>query len=267
MNGREMIIALSLKAKGDWDTVLGMIKNKEKLPEEEAKELLSSLKCKTVTIIDPDYPEPLKRCPKPPLVLYYYGDLSLANDHSRNVAYIGSRDASQYGLEMARYFASALVERGAVVVSGMARGIDSCAQEEVLNQRGKTIAVLGSGIDCPFPSSSTNLYKRIKTNGLILSEYPNDTPPSQKQFPFRNRIIAALSKLVIVGEASKRSGTLITVGYALSCGSDVACIPTRACLESATNNLIKDGAYLLDNASDLDVFLKNEEEKQTENFL
>ncbi len=262
MTGREMLIASSIKVKGDWDSLLTMIKNKETLDEKEAKELLSSLKCKAVTLIDDDYPECLKRCPKPPIVIFYYGDLSLASDHARNVAYIGSRDASSYGLEMARYFADALVERGAVVVSGLARGIDSAAQEEVLKQRGKTIAVLGSGIDCPFPASSVNLYKRIKTDGLVLSEYPNDTPPNQKQFPVRNRIIAALSNLVIVGEAAKRSGTLITVGYALTCGSEVACVPTKAAQEAATNTLIKEGAHLLDCASDLDVFLQSKPKKE-----
>ncbi len=261
MTGREMLIASSIKVNGDWDSLLRMIKNKETLEENEAKTLLASLKCKAVTLIDEDYPESLKRCPKPPIVLFYYGDLSLASDHSRNVAYIGSRDATDYGIEMARYFSDALVERGAVVVSGMARGIDAAAHEEVLKQRGKTIAVLGSGIDRPFPASSANLYKRIKTDGLILSEYPNDTAPDQKQFPFRNRIIAALSNLVIVGEASKRSGTLITVGYALTCGSEVACVPTRAGQQATTNNLIKEGAHLLDCATDLDVFLKSDPKK------
>ncbi len=261
MNGREILIASAIKVNGDWDALLRIIKNKEKMPEEEATKLLSEMKSKAVTIIDDDYPESLKRCPKPPIVLFYYGDISLVNDHKRNVAYIGSRDASPYGLDMAKYFSEALVKRGAVVVSGLARGIDSCAQEEVLNQRGKTVAVLGSGIDFPFPLSSSDLYKRIKTDGLILSEYPGNTPPSPKQFPFRNRIIAALSNLVIVGEASKRSGTLITVGYALSCGSEVACIPSLACKESATNTLIKEGAYLLDNEKDLDAFLSMEKEK------
>ena len=255
MNGRDILIASAIKVNGDWDALLKIIKNKERIEEEEANKLLSEMKCKAVTIIDSDYPQSLKRCPKPPMVLFYYGDLSLASERKRNVAYIGSRDASPYGLDMAKYFSNALVKKGAVVVSGLARGIDSCAQEEVLNQRGKTIAILGSGIDFPFPLTSSNLYKRIKTDGLILSEYPGNTPPSPKQFPFRNRIIAALSNLIIVGEASKKSGTLITVGYGLSCGAEIACVPALACKEAATNTLIKEGAYLLDEESDLDSFL------------
>lgn len=254
MTGREILIAASVKCDGDWDSIVRMIRNKERIDDEEAAHLIKSVRSKVVTIVDKDYPEALKRVPKAPLVIYYYGDLSLMSDVNRIAGYIGSRDASPYGLEMANYFGKALVERDAIVVSGMARGIDSAVQEAVLLNRGKTIAVLGSGIDNPYPLESIKLYRRIKIEGLVISEYPGRSQPSTWHFPMRNRIIAALSKLLIVGEAAQRSGTLITVAQALGSGIDVGCVPTQACLQSAANSLIKEGAALIDDASDLDVY-------------
>lgn len=266
MTGREMLIAASLKARGDWEETMRIIHSKEYVQEEEARVLLSKVHSKVVTILDEDYPECFRHCLRSPIVLYYYGDLSLLSDKKRNVAYVGSRDASPYGLEMARYFGGALARRGYVVISGLARGIDAAVAEEVIKERGKTVAILGSGIDCPYPPSSLSLYRRIKLDGLVISEYPNDTPPNPIQFPKRNRLIGGSAILTIIGEASAHSGTLITAGFALSSGADIAAIPFEACKGSVCNALLRDGAFLLDDEDDLDVLLPKLENAYTKNY-
>ena len=128
MEGREMLIVASVLCKGDFAEIMKMIRNRVVPSEEESQKAFASVKSTVTTIIDDDYPECLKHVDKPPIVLYYYGDLSLIQDRSRIAGYVGSREASPYGLEMARYFADAMVERGLVVISGMARGIDSAVQ-------------------------------------------------------------------------------------------------------------------------------------------
>lgn len=258
MKAHDILVALSVKYEGDFDAMHAAMVRKEDLSDEEIKRLTSSLRCKTTTIVDDDYPQSLRSVPKTPIVLYYYGDISLVSDVDRCVSYIGSRDASPYGLETTEYFVREIIDRGYVIVSGLARGIDAAAAETALKNHGKTVAVLGSGIDVPYPSTSRDLYNRIKVNGLILSEYPPGTEPRPHRFPARNRIIAGLSSLTIVGEAGKMSGTLITVGFAMYAGRDVACIPYPCRSGSACNSLIRDGALLLDDIEDLDAYLKGE---------
>lgn len=250
MTGRDILIYLAMKYKGNWDDIYGAIKRKEPIDDMAFTNLLATLKANAITIIDKNYPDHLKQAHKPPFVLFYYGDLSLLDHPQETVAFIGSRKASEYGKKMARLIVSDLAKK-MVIVSGMAKGIDTVAHETAINAKGKTIAVLGSGIDYCYPRENIELYRSIKENHLLISEYPNRVEPDHSQFPLRNRIIAMLAKSVVVGEADLKSGTLITVSYALSQGRDVCCVPYPADISSACNSLIKQGAKLVENANDV----------------
>ncbi len=250
MTGRDILIYLAIKYEGNWDNIYGAIKRKEPIDDTSFNDLLATLKANTITIIDKNYPDHLKQAHKPPFVLFYYGDLSLLEHPQETIAFIGSRKASEYGKKMTRVIVADLAKK-MVIVSGMARGIDAVAHETAINSKGKTIAVLGSGIDYCYPRENFDLYNNIKENHLLISEYPNKVAPDHSQFPLRNRIIAMLSKSVVVGEADIKSGTLITVSYALSQGRDVCCVPYPADISSACNSLIKQGAKLVENANDV----------------
>jgi DNA processing protein len=189
------------------------------------------------------------------LVLFYRGDISLLKDENKCVSYIGSRLASPYGLECARNLAGGLAKEGFVIVSGLAMGIDAAATEAALDAGGKAVGVLGCGIDRCYPDSSVPLYERLKKEGLVISEYPFRTPPDGEHFPHRNRIVAAASKGIIVGEASKKSGTLITVGYALGFTKEIGCVPYQADADSACNILIKEGAAMIENLDDANLLM------------
>jgi len=250
MNGRDILIYLSIRHLGDWDKILASIKKREDFDLSKALEETKKITSKVVTIVDPDYPSSLKEAPKPPFVLYYHGDLGLIGERKKCITYIGSRKASSYGLKMAKSLCGAAAKEGFSLVSGLAHGIDGAAGRAAL-PHGRAVAVLGNGIDYFYPAENSPLQREIKQRGLLLSEYPFATPPLPERFPARNRLLAALSQLTVVGEASPRSGTLITVGYALSIGRDVACIPYRADEESACNALIKDGAPMIETPQDL----------------
>ncbi|MBP5216752.1 MAG: DNA-processing protein DprA [Bacilli bacterium] len=250
MDGREALIYTAVKENGDWDKILMAMRRRECPDYEEAMATLKQLKCKVVTMFDAEYPQQLRHVYKPPFVLFYYGDISLVKKMERCIAYVGSRDMTPYGENMARKIVGDLAYDGFTVVSGLARGIDAIAGEVAVKRR-KAVAVLGNGIDYCFPPSNSALQREIKRKGLLISEYPGLTPPIPQQFPLRNRIVAGLSCCVVVGQASKRSGTLITVGYALNHGRDVCCVPFPADQESSCNDLIKEGAPLVEDAADI----------------
>ena len=213
--------------------------------------MLKKLTSPCITILDEDYPDYLKQkvC-RPPLVLYYYGDISLIKDENKNIAFIGSRKCSDYGQKITSQIVSEVAERFNIV-SGLAKGIDTCAHNACVNIIGKTIAVLGCGIDVCYPESNRRLYEIIKKRGLVISEYPSDTPPQASYFPMRNRIIVGLSRLIVITEAKKRSGTSISTAYALAMGKDVCCVPYPADNNSLCNHLIKQGAFMIEDAQDL----------------
>lgn len=247
----DVLVYLALKYEGDWDKMNQSIRNKERPDEEEYAELLKTNHSKHITILDRNYPEAFKNMCKPPLVLFYYGDISIIETMKNCIAYVGSRDSTPYGNQMAKTICSGLVSYGYNIVSGLARGIDTAATLGALDAKGKAVAVLGNGIDYCYPSENKALYERLKYEGLIISEYPGLVRPSHETFPFRNRIIAALSSGVVVGEASKRSGTLITVNYALGNNKDIGCVPFHADENSACNRLIKEGAFIIESAEDV----------------
>lgn len=253
--GRDALISLAIKYQGNWDEIYRAVKERECPPEEEVEAMVASLTCKAVTILDPEYPQRLRNFYKAPFVLFYGGDLSLISDMDNCVAYIGSRNATLYGKKMATEICSKLAKDGKTIISGLARGIHTAALKAALPY-GKAVAVLGNGVDYYFPPENRELQDEIKANGLVISEYPPKLAPTADKFPLRNRIIAGLSKCVVVGGAEPRSGTLVTVGYATSFGKDVGCVPYPADEKSACNALIKEGAAMIENAEDVLLMMK-----------
>lgn len=245
----ELALYFSLKYEGNFQSIYDAILNKEEVNEEEKTKLFSQLKCKYTTLYSQDYPKCLKNINYPPIVLYYYGDLSLVDQN--NIAVVGMREPSEYGRQATDYFVQNLVKNGYTIVSGMARGIDGVAHRSAIETGGKTIAVLGTGIEYCYPLRHKQLYEEMKKNHLVMSEYPFMTAPQKKLFPFRNRIIAGLSKEILITEARRRSGTMITAGYALEQGKDVYCVPSRVYDADGCNSLIQQGAKLVINVHDI----------------
>lgn len=209
---------------------------------------------KGITILDSEYPDLLREIQDPPPVLFIKGQWPLILDNSTlTIAMVGSRESSEYGTRAAEALAHGLAEKGAVVVSGMARGIDCAAHRGALDGGGKTIAVLGSGLLNVYPKSNLSIFERISTNGAILSEFPPNLKAKPFNFPRRNRIISGMSRGVVVVEAGMKSGSLITVDYALSQGRDVFAVPgnINSLSSKGSNFLIKQGAKIVLCPSDI----------------
>lgn len=197
------------------------------------------------------YPLALLHVPEPPPLLFVRGELSLLDRVI--VAVVGSRQATEYGLTAARMLAQELAGAGVVVSSGLARGIDGAAHQGALEAGGGTIAVLGCGVDIAYPREHAQLQEEIARRGLLLSEFLPGQPPLAHHFPRRNRIIAGLSRGVVVVEAPMRSGALITAGQALELGKDVFAVPgpiTRV-TSAGTNALLRDGAHFVMEVADV----------------
>lgn len=212
----------------------------------------------------PRYPRLLKEITDPPLGIYVKGELP--DDDIDTVAIIGARKCSRYGATVAYDMAKELGKTNVIVVSGMARGIDSEGHKGILDGGGKTIAVLGCGVDICYPPENRELMERIAKNGCIISEFAPGMPAVPGNFPSRNRIIAGLSKMVVVVEAGKKSGTLITADMALDYGRDVYVVPgnVTSALSKGTNALIKQGCPIITEGSDILIALGiayKEEEK------
>lgn len=198
------------------------------------------------TIEDEIYPAVLKEIPQPPLVLFFKGDLTLLK--RKKLAMVGARDASKYGFEVVKTLTADLVKHRFVMVSGLAKGIDHYCHQLTINHFGKTIGVIGTGLDICYPKESGNLQIEMARHHLLLSEYPNGTPPHKFHFPMRNRIIAGIACGVIVIEAKKRSGSLITAQQALEFGKEVFAVPGNI-LDGRSvgcHQLIQDGAVCLE---------------------
>lgn len=204
-----------------------------------------------VPMSDQAYPELLKQIYDPPPLLYVRGTLSHADRHA--VAIVGSRRCSHYGVSCAERLASQLAARGFTVVSGMARGIDTAAHRGALKAGGRTIAVLGSGLNRIYPSENRGLADEIEASGAVISEFPMDTSPHRTNFPLRNRLISGLSLGVVVVEAARRSGSLITAAQALEQGRAVFAVPGRidSFSSQGTHALLKDGAKLVESVEDI----------------
>jgi len=222
----------------------------EKRVEKELH-LLEEVGGKIMTIKDAFYPRRLREIYDPPPVLYVRGELREEDELA--VAIVGSRKTTPYGKWMTEKMGQELARHGITIVSGMARGIDSHAHWGALSGGGRTIAVLGSGVDVVYPPENRNLYKRIIDQGAVLSEFPMSSPPEGGHFPKRNRIISGLSIGVVVVQAGMESGSLITANYALEQGREVFAVPGNVGSDSSrgTHQLIKDGAKLVESSEDI----------------
>ena len=205
-----------------------------------------------VTISDAAYPNRLRNIFDPPCLLYVRGRLPAFDDEA-SIAVVGTRDCTPYGVSCAEKLGFGLAAGGALVVSGLARGIDSAALRGALRGSGTVTAVLGNGLDVVYPRENRYLYEDIAASGALLSEYPPGTPPEGRHFPVRNRIMSGLSLATLVVEAPERSGALITAGTALEQGRDVFAVPgpIDAPASVGCNRLIRDGAGLVTDAWDI----------------
>ena len=222
----------------DWDKILRQM------------DALDKMGISVVTCLDELYPHNLLNIYDRPAFFYVLGRL---DDEDVPLAIVGSRNASTYGRYTTDRISRELALRGITIVSGMARGIDSCAHRGALAAKGRTIAVLGSGLDVIYPPENKKLFDAISSNGAVISEFPLGTQPLSYNFPARNRIISGLSYGVVVVEAGEKSGSLITAKLAMEQGREVFAIP--GAIDSAssrgTNSLIKQGAKLVENIDDI----------------
>ena len=204
-----------------------------------------------LTFQNSDYPENLAQIPDSPVVLYVKG--KLINEDNLAVAIVGSRRSSDYGLTVAEKFSSQLAQLEITIVSGMARGIDTCAHRGALQAKGRTIAVLGSGLSVIYPRENEKLFEEIADAGAVVSEFPMTTAPVPFNFPRRNRVISGLSLGVIVVEAAKNSGALITSRFALEQGREVFAVPGHVDSPNSqgAHELIKQGAKLVQTIEDV----------------
>ena len=222
---------------------------------EEADRIMGEcqrLGLRVLTIQDTEYPDRLKNIYDPPLVLYVKGQMPLF-DEELAVAMVGTRDCTPYGVMAAEDLSYAMTRQGALIVSGLAAGIDAAAHRGALRAGGVTAAVLGNGHDVVYPKENRYLYEDIAVSGVLLSEYPPGTPPEGRNFPVRNRIISGLCLATVVVEAPPGSGALITAETALEQGRDVFAVPgpITAKTSQGANRLIRDGAGMVTESWDV----------------
>ncbi len=213
-------------------------------------ELAKKHQCRIITFSDPEYPPLLHHIPDPPPYIYVKGRLE---DTDRSVSVVGSRNASSYGISMARRLSRDLAALGLGIVSGMARGIDTAAHMGAISAKGKTIAVLGSGLGVIYPPENRRLHDEIIENGAVISEFPIMEEPNAYNFPARNRIISGMTLGTLVVEAAQRSGSLITARLAGEQGREVFAVPgnINSAKSTGAHNLLKQGAKLVAGAQDV----------------
>ena len=247
---RKQLIALAIIHEGNWKKIFNDLITKNLPDEELAEKLYATIKSNVVTILDAAYPQYLKEYYQPPFVLFYYGDLSLISDYNHNVAVVGSREPEQIHVEKGNAIVQDLAKRY-IIVSGLAKGIDREAHLSTINSGGKTVAILGSGIDVCYPSINKDIYEEIKRDHLLISEYYGEIMPDQDHFPHRNRLIAMMSKILFIPDGHYKSGTSITAKYAEMFGHTIYCLPSSDVDNSLCNSLIKDGSILVRSSEDI----------------
>lgn len=235
----------------DEKTVASLVETRKFVDPEKELVNLEKSGSRAITWDDAEYPNLLREVDNPPCVLWING--AFVDRDALAVAIVGTRGPSMYGKDVAAKFATQLAENGISVVSGLARGIDATAHEAALQAGGRTIAVLGSGVDVIYPPENRRLASQIQERGAVISEYPLGTKPDAMNFPPRNRIISGLSLAVLVVEADEKSGALITTGYAAEQGRDVFSIPGNIFSKTSrgTNKLIQQGAKLVTRIEDI----------------
>lgn len=214
-------------------------------------ERIRSFGAHVLTMESPEYPEHLRQIHSPPMVLYVWGKLLERDRHA--IAIVGSRAATHYGLECAKKLSFQIAYSGATVISGLARGIDTAAHQGALAAKGRTVAVLGSGLLHLYPSENKRLAELVANSGAVLSEFSMDTKADVQTFPMRNRIVSGLSMGVLVVEAARNSGAMITASQALEQGRSVYAVPgpIDRPTSAGCNRLIQQGAKLVTQAADI----------------
>ncbi|HEX7542734.1 MAG TPA: DNA-processing protein DprA [Patescibacteria group bacterium] len=274
----------------ELESVLGFklaekfVEFRQKFDPKKELEKLKRDKISVLAVDDEDYPESLKNISDPPICIYVKGDTNLLTQHKAQIsvfstaspqrgprrlsqkqksshplpptffAIVGTRKPTSYGIQVAKKFAYELTEAGFIIVSGMAMGIDTIAHQAALDAGGKTIAVLGCGVNVIYPASNRGLYEKIiKTGGAVISEFPPNQTVLKGLFISRNRIISGLSRGVLIAEGGEYSGSLITAKHAGIQGKDVFAVPSpiNSDMSKAPNLLIKQGAKLVTNVSDI----------------
>lgn len=231
------------------DEVVDLMSN---IDSDQELEKIKELKINLVTILDENYPKLLKEIYAPPPLLYYFGAIDLNNDFP--LAVVGSRKISSYGKQITQDIVSQLAQAGLTIISGLALGIDGLAHQATLDCQGKTLAVLGSGLDKIYPASNRKLAEKIIAgSGSLISEFPLGMPPLKYNFPQRNRIISGLALGVLITEAGSKSGALITANHALEQNREVYAVPGNIYQPGSqgTNQLIKAGAKMVTSATDI----------------
>lgn len=264
---KEGLLRQYMSPENIWNLDKNKIKNETNLEDDLINEILNvkyrknlnlyedyinKNQIKIISMFDDDYPDNLKNIYDKPIMLFAKGNVDLMK--TKGVAIVGCRDCSEYGKSVAKKIAYDLAKQNITIISGLAKGIDKYAHIGALNANGKTIAVLGNGLDIAYPSENKKLFELIlEKNGLIITEYVIGTKPSKLSFPARNRIVSGLSEGVAVVEAKEKSGALITADFALEQGKEVYAVPGNIySLNSfGTNELIKQGANIVTESDDI----------------
>lgn len=243
----------ALKKAGLTKKLARHLADKDLSEVELIKERCKEVGIRILTLDSPYYPEKLRQIPDPPCVLYVRSRERMNLNDKICIAMVGNREMSSYGEAVALNISAELANAGIVVVSGMARGIDGASHRGALNAGGTTVAVLGCGADIVYPPEHDRMMSAIIEHGMVITEYPPGAPPLPKHFPLRNRIISGLSDGVVVVEAPKRSGSLITADYALKQNRDVFAVPGDVTKKRSLgcNRLIHQGAILVNSAADV----------------
>ncbi len=223
------------------------------------KHFIQKLSVTFISQNDSLYPKSLLKLSDPPIGLFIKGNTECLTSLNSSIAIVGSRKMTNYGASVTRLFAGQLAEQGITIISGMALGVDAVAHRAAVEVGGRTIAVLGNGVDLPYPSENRAIYASIlEKGGMILSEYPPGTPPTKGSFPARNHIIAGLSNAVLVTEASKDSGSLITAEYARNLSKKVMAVPGPITSEASKGSLylLKNEAVLVSSVEDIQKYVQ-----------
>ncbi|WP_300386128.1 DNA-processing protein DprA [Clostridium sp.] len=254
------------KNKDKIKKLIGTNKDLELIEIEKFKKYLYDEEIGYITILDKEYPENLLYGYSPPFVIFYKGNINLLKGEL--ISIVGARNCSNYGSEVTKIIARYLSSNNITVVSGMALGIDSIAQRTVILESGNTIGVLGCGVDIVYPNTNVDLYKNLVKKGLVISEFLPKTKPFAYNFPRRNRIISGLSKGLIVVEAGVKSGTLITVDYALESNKVVMAVPGSIFNKNSEgcNKLISEGAHVLQSVEDINEVFKIKNKINTNSY-
>lgn len=229
-----------------------ILKNRDLTDAKNVIDECKKLGIKIIASYMDEYPKRLENMYSPPHILYVGGDLKDI-DKELCISIVGTRNCSEYGKKIAYNLGYNLAKSGCIVISGIARGIDTAAISGAVKAGGKTIAVLGNGVNIAYPPENAALMRQISKNGAVVSEYPPSTPSNRSHFPKRNRIISGLSLGVVIVEAPQKSGALITASYALEQGRDVFVVPGNVddVNSEGSNGLLREGARLIRNAQDI----------------